>query len=60
MGNKYSIRFSWVRIFGRSVGCESEFMPIIRNLTHVFCIVFRPVRFAGAVVLQDFEKGPFF
>ena len=22
-----------------------------------FCIVFRPVRFAGAVVLQDFGKG---
>ena len=25
-----------------------------------FYIVFRPVRFAGAVVLQDFEKGPYF
>ena len=24
-----------------------------------FYIVFRPVRFAGAVVLQDFEKGPY-
>ena len=33
---EYGIKFSWVGIFGRNVGCESELMPIIRNLTHVF------------------------